>query len=324
MMALPSQASNQKLACSPLKIGELLRVTPSVEPAKRLSLHPLPRVRLRGPLCHLAQVPAVRLSILIAALVATFGVAPAQEEPLGNEEHEREELGVNSYTAPSIARIFQLLDELKPLPFDQLKREFPPPISASREQKGLIFGGLIADGFLIVEAERKNLVEDLGRILIREARGLGVADRVTRHSASLTDLGRHGEWIQVRKELIATQTDVEQAMLELRDEKMAHLISLGGWLRGLEISARAVEANFSVPRAKLLAQPDLPNYFADELKTLPPSVIHAALFEKVRSAINTIHSTIEKAAVTGNVSMADVRIIRGQAQAANEAIRQIN
>ena len=43
--------------------------------------------------------------------------------------------------------------------------------------------------FLVVEAERKNTVDNLGRVLMREARGFGVADRVIRHSASLTELG---------------------------------------------------------------------------------------------------------------------------------------
>ena len=77
-----------------------------------------------------------------------------------------------------------------------------------------------------------------------------MADRVIRHSASLTELGRRGAWQAVRKELIATQADVEQAMIELRDQKMAHLISLGGWLRGLEISAGAIELDFSAQRGK--------------------------------------------------------------------------
>jgi hypothetical protein len=118
----------------------------------------------------------------------------AQEEPLTEQGYEREELGVNPYTAPSIARIFEQLDVLRPLPFEQLQREFPKASPPSREQKGLIFGGLIADGFLVVEAERKNAVDNLGRVLMREARGLGVADRVMRHSASLTELGRRDDW----------------------------------------------------------------------------------------------------------------------------------
>jgi hypothetical protein len=66
----------------------------------------------------------------------------------------------------------------------------------------------VADGFLVAEAERKSAVDDLERVLLREARGLGVADRVTRHSASLTDLARRGEWLAVQRELIATQAEV--------------------------------------------------------------------------------------------------------------------
>ena len=45
---------------------------------------------------------------------------------------------MNAHTAPSIARVFQQLDELRPLPFEH----------------------------------------NLGHVLMREARGLGVADRV--------------------------------------------------------------------------------------------------------------------------------------------------
>ena len=264
---------------------------------------------------------AARLSIFLAAAVPCGAIVFAQEEPFGNKEHEREELGVNPYTAPSIAQIFQQLDELKPLPFEKLKRDFPAASPASREQKGLIFGGFIADGFLIVEAEKKNLIEDFGRILLREARALGVGDRVTRHSASLTELGRRGDWATMRKELIATQADVEQAMIELRDEKMAHLISLGGWLRGLEISAGTVEAGFSAQRAKVLAQPDLVNYFTEELKTLPPAIVHAPLFEKIRAGVNAIRATLDKATPNG-LSFADVEAIHAQARELNLAIRQ--
>ena len=179
----------------------------------------------------------------------------------------------------------------------------------------------MADGFLIVEAERKSAVDNLGRVLMREARGLGVADRVTRHNASLTDLARRGDWLAVRKELIAIQADVEQAMVELRDQKMAHLISLGGWLRGLEISARAIELNFSPQRAAVLAKKDLVDYFAAELKTLPPTLAHTPLFEKLRSGVNAVHLSLSKATGEG-LKLADVKAIHAQARGLNLAIRQ--
>ena len=85
----------------------------------------------------------------------------------------------------------------------------------------------------------------------------------------------------MRQELTATQTDVEEAMVELRDQKMAHLISLGGWLRGLEISASTVMAEFLPARAKVLSQPDFLNYFDEELKTLPPELSQGPLFTKI-------------------------------------------
>lgn len=244
----------------------------------------------------------------------------AQEEPITEEGYEREELGVNRYTAPSIAQIFEQLDRLKRLPFDQLWRDFPTPGPAKREQKALIFGGLVADGFLVVEAQKRNLIEDLGRVLIREARGLGVAERVMKHSASLTEMGQRGDWAAVRKELVTTQADVEQALIDMRDQKMAHLIGLGGWLRGLEISAGAVEAQFSPERAQILMQPQLLDYFEEELKTLPPTVAHAPLFEKIRSGVRAIHETFAKAAA--GLRPEDVKSIHGQARELNLAIRR--
>ena len=261
-----------------------------------------------------------RLSIFAAAQFALAAAVSAQEEPVGGEIHEREELGVNAYTAPSIARIFQQLDKLSPLSFEQLRRPLPESLGRSREEKALIFGELIADGFLVVEAQRKNVVDDFGRVLLREARAFGVAERVTRHSASLTESGRGGDWAGVRQELIATQQDVEQALIELRDQNIAHLISLGGWLRGLELSSGAVAANFSPSRAKVLAEPELVDYFGAELKTLPPSLAHEPLFEKIRGGVGAIQAKLNQS--SGELTLADVQAIHSQAADLNTAIRE--
>ena len=250
-----------------------------------------------------------------ALIIYAGGLSLLAEEP---QEHEREELGVNPYTAPSVQEIFQQLDDLKPLPYEQLKRDFPQAAHASREQMGMVFGGLVADGFLIVEAQKRNLVDDLGRVLIRQARSLGVGDRVMRHSASLTELGKKGDWPAVRKELISTQQDVEEAMTELKDQKMAHLISLGGWLRGLEISAGAVESNYTPDRAAVLWQRDLINYFAEEMKTLPPTIARKPLFEKVRGGVNGIRDVLNRA--PEKPSLEDVKTLHAQARELNATI----
>jgi hypothetical protein len=276
-------------------------------PARHRSI----QMRMKG-------TPGARPSLITvaAALALIFTLAPAgAQEPA---EHEREELGVNPYTAPAVVEIFQQLDDLKPLPFEQLKRDFPQATHATREQMGLVFGGLVADGFLIVQAQKKNLVEDLGRILLRQARSLGVGDRVMRHSASLTELGKKGDWPAVRQELISTQEDVEQAMTELRDQKMAHLISLGGWLRGLEICAGAVESDYSTDRAAVLWQRDLINYFAEEIQTLPPAVAHKPLFEKVRTGVGALRDLLNR--VPEKIALEDVKALHAKARELNLAI----
>jgi hypothetical protein len=261
-----------------------------------------------------------RIGVLSQAIAVALLLTPRilAQEPENPADHEREELGLNPYTAPSVAEVFQQLDDLKPLPFEQLKRDFPQASHASREQMGLVFGGLVADGFLIVACQKKNLVEDLGRVLLRQARSLGVGDRVMRHSASLTDLGKKGDWPAVRQELIATQEDVEQAMTELRDQKMAHLISLGGWLRGLEISAGAVENNYTGDRAAVLWQRDLINYYAEELKTLPPATAQQPVFDKLRAGMNAIRSLLNKAPESPSVT--EVKTLHAQAKELNLAI----
>ena len=258
---------------------------------------------------------------ICSLLFALFGqsLALAQEKPAGAEDYEREELGVNPFTAPSVADIFQQLDDLKPLAFEELKREFPQATHPGREQMGLVFGGLVADGFLIVECQKQNLVEDLGRVLLRQARSLGVGDRVMRHSASLTDHGKRGDWPAVRRELIATQEEVEQAMTALRDQKMAHLISLGGWLRGLEITSGAVESRYSPDRAAVLWQRDLINYFEEEMETLPPTLAQTPLFKKLRAGVGTIANLLNHAP-PDKMSLSEVKALHAKARELNLAI----
>lgn len=260
---------------------------------------------------------------LASALVAISlsGAICAQQPSATPDDHEREELGVNPYTAPEVEEVFRQLDDVKPLPFDKLRRDFPATFPAAREQLGLIFGSLVADGFLIVQCERKDRVEELGRVLLRQAKALGVGERVIRHSASLTELGKRGDWAAMRRELTATQKDVEQAMVEYKDQRMAHLISLGGWLRGLEISSGAVDLNYSPERARGLWQRDLIHYYSEELRTLPPQIAHTPLFEKMRDGVDAIRDILDKAA-PDEMSAAEVKSLHERAQAVNAVISQ--
>ena len=193
------------------------------------------------------------------------------EELIGNE-HLREEFGVNEFTTPSIRKIFDQLDALGTLPYDSLKRPFPDKAPSDRVLLSLALGTLIADGFLVVQCEKVEEMENVGRSLLRYAKALGAGTRMNKHSQSLLENSIKGDWKKLRTELAATQADVEAEMVLLRDSDVAHLISLGGWLRAFEISTQTVAENYSPARSRYLSRADIVDYYIASLETLHPTI----------------------------------------------------
>ena len=257
-------------------------------------------------------LPLISAGIFVGSTLAFAQIIEAQEDSdMANDSHFREELGVNQYTTPSIEQLFHTLDSLKPIPIQELTR---PPRALrldNRVKFALSFGVLIGDGFLAVEGEQVKAIEPLGRELLRRAKGLGVQQRVARHSKQLLNLAKELDWSGLRKELIVTQKDVESAMLDLRDEEMVHLLSLGGWIRGLEIGAASVEADFSPERVSKLRQLDLLDYYLQRLETLSTPLKSTALISQIISGLKEVR---QKLTATPSVSKEDVSDIQKTAR----------
>jgi len=227
---------------------------------------------------------------LIATTVALHAQKASDDDDLSKDQDYREELGVNEFTAPSIEKLFDTLDSLKPIPISALVRPVTELDTAERSKYALSFGVLIGDGFLDVEGQQNKDIESLGRELIRRAKVLGVEQRVSRHSRKLLDLAKQNNWERLRKELIVTQEDVEKALLELRDEPIVHLLSLGGWIRGLQIAAASVAANYSPERAKTLRNLELLDYYLDRLNTLSPRLKRSELVHKITAQLESVRT----------------------------------
>jgi hypothetical protein len=251
-------------------------------------------------------------SLFFGLALAYTPVIKAQDaSDLATEPHFREELGVNQYTTPSIEQLFKTLDALKPIPIQELTRPLRAIRIDNRAKFALSFGVLIGDGFLAVEGEEIKAIEPLGRELLRRAKGLGVQQRVSRHTKQLLDLAKQLDWVGLRKELIVTQKDVETAMLDLRDEEMVHLLSLGGWIRGLEIGAASVAADFSPERASKLRQLDLLDYYLQRLGTLSPPLKSTPLVSQIISGLKDVR---QKLGDTSAVSQENVSGIQTTAR----------
>lgn len=209
---------------------------------------------------------------------------PIPEDFLG-DDHIREEFGINEWTTPSIGKIFDIMGGLGTLSFDELKRPVPERPPGDRVAVSLGLGALIADGFLVVQCEKVEAMEDVGRAMIKYAKSLGAGTRMNRHTQSLLENSVQGDWRSLRTELAKTQADVEAEMLQLRDVEIAHLISLGGWLRGFEISTNAVNAAYTEEKSRQLGRRDIVEYYAASLEDINPDLHEKEPLKSIRAGL---------------------------------------
>jgi hypothetical protein len=189
-----------------------------------------------------------------------------------DDPHVREELAINEFTAPSISKLFDTLQFLMPLPLLETELKLPERMPMDRADLAIELGFLIADGFLVVQAEQLEKVPDLATRLTRYGKALGAGDRVNRHAASLLDSAKNKNVEQLKKELSSTQRDVEAELVVLRDADLAHLISLGGWIRALQVSTVAVDKQFSPERARKVMREDIADYYTESVAGLEPRI----------------------------------------------------
>jgi hypothetical protein len=251
------------------------------------------------------QTAAVASALLITSTVwgqdaaipvqasAKLPPVPVEEGKIDMEQI-REELGVNSFTAPPIDQLLAELMDFRPIPIEKVWKDFKPEMPQDRALLAMASGRAIADGLLSVIAEKPSRVEPCARALMRYAKGLGVADHVTKHSKSVLEKAAKESWGDVRRELVRAQADVEAGMLALKDEEIAHLVSLGGWLRGIEVVAAIIAEDYSPERAKRLVQPEALAYFADRVSTLNPRLRKNELFVLIDKNLKSIRDLAGK------------------------------
>lgn len=217
---------------------------------------------------------------------------PAIPDDLIDDPHVREELGVNEFTAPSIKRIFDDLDSLAPLHAEELAYKTPKRMPLNRADLAMEIGFLIAEGFIAVQAGHMQQIEELAKDLSSYSRALGAGERVNRHAASLLENARKNNFEALKKELTATQRDVETDLIHLRDVDLAHLISLGGWIRALEVSSHAVLKKYSNDRARLLYREDIADYYEGSIAALDPRVSERDDMKQIRDIISELRTTM--------------------------------
>lgn len=218
---------------------------------------------------------------------------PQIPEELLEDEHVRMEFGVNKFTTPSIRKVFEDLQQLRPLPYDELKRTMPEETSTDRTKLALTVGLLLADGFFAVEAEQFFDLEPIGRSLLQHAKVLGSGTRVSSYMKSVLEKGALSDWDELKNELARAQLDVEKEMVLIRDVDAANLISVGGWLRAFEIGCAASLNPYDPEKASILSRPDIVEYFVLNFETMEPRIQNGEVVKKIRMGLEDIKKRVD-------------------------------
>ncbi|HEY0369564.1 MAG TPA: hypothetical protein VGC85_08215 [Chthoniobacterales bacterium] len=226
-------------------------------------------------------------SVALVALAFTFVQAAETPQRIDLKPFQK----VEDVVVPLPNEIFGALNKLGTVNWKEYVRNGKANNFTERPRIALLLGTVIADGFIAVQAEDATSVKDIGQRVLNLAKGFGVGNSITPHAKAITEAADKRNWAAVRQELDRTQNSVQQAMREMQDEKLSHLVSLGGWLRGTEVLTSVVNKNFSASGAELLHQPDLLGYFEDNLSHMPE--FNSKLVQDIRVALGEVRPLID-------------------------------
>jgi hypothetical protein len=169
--------------------------------------------------------------------------------------------------------------------------KFRPPVStnfSSRAQLALNLGGLIADGYVAIEAEDGPQVKNIGKDVQAIAKNLGVSKDVTDRGSSIANFAETAHWDELKEELEATQNEVKASMIDHKDQDLVTLVTVGGWLRAMEVVSGQVAAHYSAPGAKLLRQPGIADFLIKRLDGMSEKLRDEPLVRDVRAKMTGI------------------------------------
>src|SRR4029077_4303168 len=221
----------------------------------------------------------LRHSVFIGLLIGLS--VTAAEAPRLSSEQLAKAVRNDAISIPTPGELFAALGKPgKPNWSGQFRGPIPTTYK-NRPQIALNLGGLIADGFVAVEAQDGQQVKNIGTDIIKLAKALGVSENILGRSNSINDFAENNEWDALQEELEATQNEVKSSMQSHQDQDLVILVSLGGWIRGTEVVSAAVLENFSEQSAKVLRQPALVNFIHAKLRDISPETRNDPLVKKV-------------------------------------------
>ena len=175
------------------------------------------------------------------------------------------------------------------------REHYRPPISTSfisRSQIAINLGTLLADCYLAVQAKDDQQVRNLMQDVLALASALGMQDNLRWREHHLLELASAGRWRTLCEELEATQNEIKLAMISQRDNALIVLLSIGSWVRSLQVFSAVVEASYTPEKTAIFRQPMLARFMEMRVQELPPPLQGERVVKQLRKSLPDICSML--------------------------------
>src|SRR5205809_2829032 len=234
----------------------------------------------------------LRIRDLVSTLLLGATVAYAGENAPLSSDQLTKAIKTDALTIPTPGELFAALEKPGKPDWAGQYRTPIPMTYRNRAQIALNLGGLIADGFIAVEAQDSQQVKNIGSDVIKLARALGVSQNILGRSNSINDFAETNQWDSLQEELEATQNEVKNSMQSHSDQDLVILVSIGGWIRGTQVVSGSVAANYDERSAKLLRQPALVGFIHAKLNDVSPDLRNDPLVRNVNDQLTNLEKLV--------------------------------
>ena len=234
------------------------------------------------------RLAALGAIVLTGSIIAAFG---AETGRISADQLAKAAMS-DSISIPTPGELFAALEKGGKTNWAGQYRGPIPVTYRDRAQIALNLGGLIADGFIAVEAKDGQQVKNIGSDIIKLAKALGVSEKLLGRGSSINEFAENNEWDTLQEELEATQNEVKSSMQSHSDQDLVILVSLGGWIRGTQVVTSAILQNYDERSAKVLRQPALVHFMQSKINEISPELRNEPLVKDVSDELTKIEKLV--------------------------------
>jgi len=228
----------------------------------------------------------------------------AQDKDASTAATDKTIIRTDSLTVPSSAEMFAAFEKKLRPQWAEYVRQGTPPANSHRMAIAFLIGGCIADANLAAQVQDAQAVRNIIKEVLALAKKLNVGQAVAVRSNSIADFSTAGDWPSVRSEIEAIENEIKLDLIEQKDEHLAPIISIGQWMRGVEVctelvlkshAAAASQAPSDAAQtspdtkaseaAELLRQGSVLDFLATSIDDAPPAIRALTEFRAMRDGL---------------------------------------